>query len=89
MADPRKGRYLVRQSYYQYMIHLQDNLKYTGYDWRTNLFNKSVSSYLLSDKKRENFINQMKILMVYMIDRVSLIKKAMNYTVDKNYKYLN
>lgn len=89
MIEPRQGKYLVRESYYQYMIHLQDDLKHTGYDWRSNLFKKSVSSYLLSDPKRSAIIEQMKILMVYMIDRVSLIKKAFNYTVDKNYKYLN
>lgn len=89
MADPRKGKYLVRESYYQYMIHLQDDLKNTGYDWRANLFNKSFSQYLLADAKRSQIIGQIQTLMVFMIDKISTIKKAMNYTVDKNYKYLN
>lgn len=89
MAEPREGKYLTRESYYQYMIHVQDDLKNTGYDWRNNLFKKSVSTYLLSDPKREGILNQIQKMMVYMIDRVSMIKKAMNYTVDKNYKYLN
>ena len=89
MIEPREGKYLTRESYYQYMIHIQDDLKNTGYDWRNNLFNKSLSTYLLSDPKREGIVNQIQKMMVYMIDRVSQIKKAMNYTVDKNYKYLN
>ena len=89
MADPREGKYLTRESYYQYMIHIQDDLKNTGYDWRNNLFGKSLSTYLLSDPKRKGILNQIQKMMVYMIDRVSMIKKAMNYTVDKNYKYLN
>jgi len=89
MANPREGKYLTRESYYQYMIHIQDDLKNTGYDWRNNLFNKSVSTYLLSDQKRVDILNQLQKMMVYLIDRVSMIKKSMNYTVDKNYKYLN
>lgn len=89
MINPREGKYLTRESYYQYMIHIQDDLKNTGYDWRNNLFNRSLSTYLLSDPKRSRIMTQIQKMMVYMIDRVSMIKKAMNYTVDKNYKYLN
>jgi hypothetical protein len=89
MADPRQGKYLVRESYYQYMTHLQDNLLNTGYDWRSNLFSKSVSTYIISDPKRNNIVGQFQKLMVYMISQVSNIKKAVNYTVNKNYKYLN
>ena len=89
MAELRDGKYLTRESYYQYMIHIQDDLKNTGYDWRNNLFNRSLSTYLLSDPKRSGIMTQIQKMMVYMIDRVSMIKKAMNYTVDKNYKYLN
>jgi hypothetical protein len=87
--NPRQGKYLTRESYYQYMIHLQDDLKNTGYDWRNKLFDKSLSTYLLSDPKRSFIMGQMQRLMVYIIDKVSMIKKAVNYTVDKNYKYLN
>jgi hypothetical protein len=89
MANQREGKYLTRESYYQYMIHIQDDLKNTGYDWRNNLFNRSLSTYLLADPKRSRIMTQIQKMMVYMIDRVSMIKKSMNYTVDKNYKYLN
>jgi len=88
-TEPRKGSYLTRQSYYQYMIHIQDDIKNTGYDWRTNLFNKSISTYILSDTKRSLILGEIQKLLVYAIDKVSMIKKSMNYTVDKNYKYLN
>lgn len=89
MKDPRQGKYLVRDSYYQYMLHTQDNLLNTGHDWRSNLFTRTLSTYMLSDPKRRTIIGQFQQLMVYAINRVSNIKKAMNYTVDKNYKYLN
>lgn len=89
MDKQKQGKYLTRESYYDIMIHSQDELKNTGYDWRSSLFNKSFSGYLLNDSKRSQILGQFKTLMVYMIDQVSSIKKAMNYTVDKKYKYLN
>jgi hypothetical protein len=89
MTEIRKGKYLIRESYYQYMIHLQDDLKNTGFDWRNNLMQKSVSQYLLADPKRNEIIGQIQTLLIFLIDKISNIKKAVNYTVDKNYKYLN
>jgi hypothetical protein len=89
MTEQKQGKYLTRESYYDIMIHSQDELKNTGYNWRTNLFDKSFSGYLLNDSKRSQILGQFKTLMVYMIDQVSAIKKAINYTVDKKYKYLN
>lgn len=88
-TEPRKGNYLIRESYYQYMIHMQDDIKNIGYDWRNNLFNKSISNYILSDTKRSLILGEIQKLMIFAIDKVSMIKKSMNYTVDKNYKYLN
>jgi hypothetical protein len=87
--NPRLGKYLTRESYYQSMIHSEDIIKNAGYDWRGNLMNKTLSRYLLNDPKRSQIIEQLQALLVYMVDQVSMIKKAMNYTVDKNYKYLN
>jgi len=89
MKEPRKGSYLTRESYYQYMIHLQDDVKNVGYDWRSNLFSKAISGYILSDTKRSLILLEIQKLMVYAIDKVSMIKKSINYTVDKKYKYLN
>ena len=89
MKEPRKGSYLPRESYYQNKIHIQDDLKNTGHDWRKNLFNKTLSRYLLSDTKRSQILSEIEKLMIYAIDKVSTIKKAVNYTVDKKYKYLN
>jgi len=85
----RKGRYLTRVSYYEIMLHQNDDLKNTGFDWRNNLVKNSVSGYLLSDPKRESIIEKFQDLLVYIMDYASNIKKAFNYTVSKNYKYLN
>jgi hypothetical protein len=85
----RKGQYLTRDSYYDAMYHQFDDIKNTGFDWRKNGFSRSLSSYLLSDSKREAIIGRFQIFFVYIMDRASGIKKAFNYTADKNYKYLN
>jgi hypothetical protein len=85
----RKGQYLTRESYYDAMYHQFDDIKNTGFNWRAEAFNKSMSSYFLSDSKRESIISRFQIFLVYIMDYSSKIKKAFNYTADKNYKYLN
>jgi hypothetical protein len=89
MANERTGQYLTRKSYYYSMYHQHDDLKNTGYDWRNNSMKKSLSNYLLADSKRLSIIEQFQVFIAYIMDYASNIKKAMNYTADKNYKYLN
>ena len=88
-TDPRKGVYLTRQSYYDIMYHQFDDLKNTGYNWRKNSIKRSVSAYILSDSKREIIIERFQEFVTYIMDYASNIKKAFNYTADRNYKYLN
>ena len=85
----RKGQYLTRESYYDAMYHQFDDIKNTGFDWRKNAFSRTLSSYLLSDSKRVAIVSRFQIFLVYIMDRASGIKKAFNYTVNKNYKHLN
>jgi hypothetical protein len=89
MAKERTGQYLTRKSYYYDMHHQFDDLKHTGYDWRNNSMKKSLSGYLLADSKRMSIIEQFQVFIAYIMDYASNIKKAANYTADKNYKYLN
>ena len=87
--EPRPGSYLTRQSYREATYHQFDELKNIGYDWRTNVFSRTISPYILSDSKRKDLIEEMRKIVVYIMDYASKIKKTFNYTVDKNYKYLN
>ena len=82
------GRFNTRPSYYQYMIHQQDDLKNLGYDWSRNLMGDNLSNYLMADEDRADNVNQFGTLMNDIIEKVSHIKKEYNYTVDLNYKYL-
>jgi hypothetical protein len=88
-TEPRQGLYLTRKSYREATLHQFDELLHIGYDWRSNSLKKSLSGYLLNDSKRVAIVEQMQILIAYIMDYASNIKKSINYTVDKNYKYLN
>lgn len=88
-SEIKQGAYLVRDSFYQTAIHAQDDIKNVGYDWRKNLMDKTLSKYLLSNPTVSTMVNQYRTLMVYLIDKVQDIKKAVNYTVDKHYKHIS
>lgn len=85
----KNTKYTTRESFYQVMYHQHDKLKNTGFNWRDNTIKKSVSSYLLKDKKRELIIERYQVLIAAIMDYVSNIKKAAFYSADKNYKHLN
>ena len=80
------GPHLGRHSYYNWMIHQQDNLLNQGFDYETRLFEKTLSNYMLVDPRKEYTFLQFQKLLVYVINTVGNIKKAFNYTVPKNYK---
>jgi hypothetical protein len=80
---------LTRTSYYEVAEHMQDDIKNYGYDYEKDLFEKSVSSYILDDTNREQIVSRFTILFSYLINRVKDIKRSMNYAMDKNYKKFN
>ena len=86
-SEIKQGVYLVRPSFYQAAIHSQDDIKNVGFDWRKNLMDKTLSKYLLSNPNVSTMVNQYRTLIVYLIEKVQDIKKAVNYTVDKHYKH--
>jgi hypothetical protein len=87
-TEIKLGAYLVRESFYESMIHKQDDLKNIGFNWRPNLMIKTLSAYLLSNTNVSQMVEQYQKLMVYLVERVQDIKKSANYTVDKHYKYI-
>jgi len=82
----KKGPHLARPSYYNFMIHQQDALKNQGFDYETRLMEKVSSKYMLVDPQKEFTFLQFQGLLVFVINAAGSIKKAFNYTVDKNYR---
>jgi hypothetical protein len=87
--DIKMGAYLLRESFYEKMIHQQDDLKNIGFDWRPNLMKKSLSSYLLSNGDVSMIVDRFNSLLVDIVNRIQDIRKFVNYTVSKNYKYIS
>jgi hypothetical protein len=80
---------LIRQSYYDVAEHLQDDIKNYGYDYENDLFEKSVSSYLMNSPLRAEIIHRFTILFAEMINRVKDIKRSNNFAMDKKFKKFN
>ena len=87
--DKIKKNNLTRVSYYDFVEHIQDNLKNYGYDYSNSLFEKSVSSYILADKLREQIISQFTMMFSEIIDRVKDIKRSQFFAMDKKFKKFN
>lgn len=85
-AEPKSGPHLERPSYYQYMIHQQDALKNQGFDYETQLFKRVLSPYMFVDPRKELTLSYFQSMFVKLINSAGNIKKAFNYTVDKNYR---
>jgi hypothetical protein len=85
-AEPKSGPHLARPSYHNFMIHQQDVLLNQGYDYENNLLDKVVSPYMLTDPRKEYTLKTFEKMLVYLINATGNIKKAFNYTVDKNYR---
>lgn len=85
-SNQKPGPHLDRPSYYNFMIHQQDNTKNTGFDYTNVLLEKTMSSYMFVDVRKEFMFKQFQTMLVFLINSIGSIKKSINYTVDKNYK---
>lgn len=85
----KMGAYLTRQSFYEALVHQQDDLKNIGFDWRPNLMKKSLSKYLLANQDVEVVVTQYTKLLTFIVDTIQQIRKSINYAVDKKYKYIS
>lgn len=50
---------------------------------------RNLSTYLLADSKRREFVEQLQLFLVYLMDQASLIKKQYNFLMDKDTKDYN
>lgn len=80
---------LTRVSYYDIANHMQDNIKNHGYDYNKTLFEKTISSYILSDSLRAQIISQFTVLFAEIINRVKEIKRSQYFAMDKKYNKFN
>lgn len=80
------GRAQIRDSYWNYATNIQTHRKNVGFDWRKKLFYKTLSTYLLSDPKRNDILLQIQKLLVILIEKIGQIGLFFNYAEKTNLK---
>ena len=60
-----------------------------GFDYKGQIFSRSISPYILNDPKRANILTSMEKIIYFLIEKTKSIKTFVNYTVDRDYKHLN
>lgn len=79
----------MKQYFWDSVNHRKDNIKHTGYDYRGKVLRNSLSKLLYLDPKREVILDTYDTILTHLIDKVKHIKKAFNYTLEKEYRDFN
>lgn len=61
----------------------------TGYDYKGNILQNSMSPYLFKNPVRAGILAQLENVIYFLVEKAKYIKTFYNYSVDKNYKDLN
>jgi hypothetical protein len=73
-----------------YMIrHRNDNQLNLGFEFREQIFMRTLSPILFYDTKRAKILQQIDKLFSWMVDHIKTIKKTYNFALDKNYRNFN
>lgn len=89
LKDLRILNYKNFESPYEKVKTSNWSLKNKGYDYEKNLFQISVSKYLLVNKNLTNFYPYLNKLFSYLINKVKYLRNYNNFLVDKNYQFIN
>lgn len=79
----------IRPSFKDYALSRKNEIKNIGFDYRNNVFDRSVSASLVSEPKRVALLSFMEILVNYLIDSVKSIKKHNNFAISKKWRDFN
>ena len=69
--------------------HINDNELHVGFDYETNVMNKTLSNMMFKNPYTANFITQLKDLIVVTIESNLVMRNFFNYTVPKYYNRHN
>lgn len=70
------------------MRHRKDNIE-RGYDYEKNVFRKTLSNVMFKNPNLADFLEQLRVPLVMMIDSVLIIRNFWNYTNDKYFDRYN
>ena len=79
----------IRPTLKDYALSRKNEIKNIGFDYRNNVFDKSISASLVSEPKRIAFLGFMELLINYLIDSVKSIKRHNNFALSKKWRDFN
>lgn len=79
----------IRPTPRDFALSRKNNIKHVGFDYRLNVFNKSISNVILGEEKRSVLIGLLEVLIDYLIDSVKNIKKHHNFAISKKWRDFN
>lgn len=79
----------TRPSYFNISNHRLDDIKNTGYDYKGKQFKNSLSKYLYEDPEKEAILEFFENMIYFLTEYVKMIKKSVNYAIDKNVTKFN
>jgi len=71
------------------MLHSRDEIKNLGYDYRTTIFEKTLSRQLFANKKTAKLLREIQKMIYFLIEQVKLLKTRYLIAVDVNENRLN
>ncbi|HOF06526.1 MAG TPA: hypothetical protein PKY44_00640 [Bacteroidales bacterium] len=79
----------MKESLYDITISRKNNLRNTGGDIQGKIFKQTLSPFILQDPRYKNILLKIEDIFYFLISKTRYIKIFFNYTVKKNYKYIN
>lgn len=72
-----------------FALSRKNEIKHLGFDFRLNVFNKSISNLILGEEKRSILIGFLEVMVNYLIDSVKNIKRHHNFAISKKWRDFN
>ena len=87
--EKTNNEHLSRPNYIEIIADSRREGLQLGFDYREQIYKKSVSNIILADEKRNLIIQKMDKMICFLIDSVKNIKKTYNYSISRNSRDLN
>jgi len=83
------NEHLNRESYFLVAHSVWDNYKNLGFQYKGNLFKKTISSIFYLDPRKARILDKFDGLIYHLIENVKHLKKFRNYAVARDSHNIN
>ena len=79
----------MEESLYEVARHSRDAKLHKGFNYRGQLFKRSMSNFLFREDKRVGILAKMETIVYECLERVKLIKTFLDFNKEKNQRDFN